>query len=57
LGHSVQVAEKHYLGLIRIAPDARDLETAMGVNAQLERVISAVAKAESVTLDVTRKAR
>ncbi|HVW25730.1 MAG TPA: tyrosine-type recombinase/integrase, partial [Polyangiaceae bacterium] len=31
LGHSVAVAEKHYIGLIRgISPDAKDLETAMG---------------------------
>ena len=42
LGHSVAVAEKHYLGLIRIAPDARDLETAMQIKRLLERVIAAV---------------
>lgn len=41
LGHSVAVAEKHYLGLIRIAPDARDLETAMQIKPLLERVIAA----------------
>ena len=29
----------------------------MGIGAQLERVVAAVPKPESVTLDVTRKAR
>lgn len=41
LGHSVAVAEKHYLGLIRLPPAARTLETAMGVEAELRRVIDA----------------
>jgi integrase len=45
LGHSVSVAEKHYLGLIRIAPDARDLETAMQIKPLLERVIAAAGAA------------
>jgi hypothetical protein len=32
LGHSVAVAEKHYLGLVRgISPAARTLEDAMGL--------------------------
>jgi len=42
LGHSVAVAEKHYLGLIRIAPTARDLESAMQIKPLLERVIDTV---------------
>lgn len=43
LGHSVQVAEKHYLGLIRGLPrDARVLEDAMQLSAELERVITSV---------------
>jgi integrase len=41
LGHSVQVAEKHYLGLIRIAPDARTLEAAMQIEAQLATITEA----------------
>ncbi|HET7540423.1 MAG TPA: hypothetical protein VFK05_11150 [Polyangiaceae bacterium] len=40
LGHSVQVAEKNYLGLIRGIPrDARTLEAAMQITAELDRVI------------------
>ena len=43
LGHSVQVAEKHYLGLIRGIPrDARTLEAAMGVTAEVQRVTDAL---------------
>lgn len=43
LGHSVAVAEKHYLGLVRGIPaTARTLEAAMGIEAELERVIAAV---------------
>lgn len=43
LGHSVQVAEKHYLGLIRGLPrDARTLEDAMQITAELERVIASI---------------
>ena len=43
LGHSVQVAEKHYVGVLRGIPrEARDLETAMQITAQLEKVIDAV---------------
>jgi len=39
LGHSVQVAEKHYLGLIRGIPrDARTLEAAMGIDEELGRI-------------------
>lgn len=43
LGHSVAVAEKHYLDVMRGIPrEARTLETAMQVEAQVKRVIDAV---------------
>jgi hypothetical protein len=29
LGHSVTVAEKHYVGIVTISPDARTIEEAM----------------------------
>ncbi|MEO8905521.1 MAG: hypothetical protein ABI627_28715 [Polyangiaceae bacterium] len=57
LGHSVTVAEKHYLGLIRIAPEAKTLEAAMGIETQIATVTEAAGKVTTVTLDVTRKAR
>jgi integrase len=58
LGHSVQVAERHYLDVARgISRDARTLEAAMQIEEQLDRVIAAVRKPEPITLDVTRKAR
>lgn len=42
LGHSVQVAEKHYLGLVRGIPrDARTLEDAMQVEQQLRALLDA----------------
>lgn len=42
LGHSVAVAEKHYLGEHRGVPrEARTLEAAMGIDAQLEAVTAA----------------
>jgi integrase len=41
LGHSVTVAEKHYVGLIRLSPAAASLEEAMGVTSLLQRVIDA----------------
>lgn len=44
LGHSVQVAERHYVDIARgIARDARSLEAAMQVGDQLGRVVSMVA--------------
>jgi len=50
LGHSVAVAEKHYLGLVRGIPrDARDLESAMQIATELQQVIDVIsvqAKAE-----------
>lgn len=43
LGHSVQVAERHYLGLVRgIRNDARTLEAAMQIEDQIDDVIDAV---------------
>jgi integrase len=43
LGHSVAIAERHYLGLLRgVSPDARDLETAMQVAEQLATIVAAV---------------
>ena len=31
LGHSVEVAEKHYVGVVKVPPTARTLEEAMGI--------------------------
>lgn len=43
LGHSVEVAEKHYVGVIRgIPPEARTLEAAMQIETQLAQVIASV---------------
>jgi hypothetical protein len=43
LGHSVQIAERHYLGLVRgIARDARTLEVAMQVEDAIDGVVAAV---------------
>lgn len=43
LGHSITVAEKHYLGLMSGLPsDARTLEAAMGIEALMERVLARV---------------
>jgi integrase len=35
LGHSVAVAERHYLGLVKVDPKARTLEAAMGIEKEL----------------------
>jgi len=35
LGHSVQVAERHYLGVVKVSKDAATLEAAMQVEAEL----------------------
>jgi integrase len=40
LGHSVAVAEKHYLGVLRVSAAARTLEEAMGIESLLARVTS-----------------
>lgn len=43
LGHSVQIAQKHYVGLIRGIPlEARTLEAAMGVEAESESVLALI---------------
>ncbi len=43
LGHSVQIAERHYLGLVRgISPTARTLEAAMQIEDLMARVLAAV---------------
>src|SRR5690606_35237730 len=45
LGHSVAVAERHYLGLIRGIPrEARALEEVMQIQVQMARVIEAAAR-------------
>jgi integrase len=45
LGHSVQVAERHYVGVIRGIPStARTLEAAMQIAEDVERVIEVVEK-------------
>lgn len=39
LGHSVEVAEKHYVGVVRgISPTARTLEAALGIEAIIRKV-------------------
>ena len=41
LGHGVEVAQKHYVGLIRGIPrDAHDLENAMQITKEVEAVIA-----------------
>lgn len=40
LGHSVAVAERHYLGLVRVDPSARTLEDALGVREALASVVA-----------------
>jgi len=45
LGHSVAVAERHYLGLIRLPPSARTLEDAMAAGEQLQRVLDGLGTA------------
>lgn len=43
LGHSVTIAEKHYASLARGIPyEARDLETAMQITAELEALIATI---------------
>jgi integrase len=51
LGHSVAVAEKHYLGVIRGIPkEARDLETAMQITEQMTAVIASVSTRSAAPL-------
>lgn len=42
LGHSVQVAERHYVGVVGVAPTARTLEAAMQIEPEMQRVLDAV---------------
>jgi len=45
LGHSVQIAERHYLGVVKGIPrEARTAEAAMGVETQMKQVIASIAK-------------
>jgi len=47
LGHSVQVAEKHYVGVVRGIPrDARTLEAAMQVEKQVADIVANIADAK-----------
>jgi integrase len=39
LGHSVTVAEKHYLGVVKVPAKAKNLETAMNIKKHMERII------------------
>jgi integrase len=41
LGHSVTIAEKHYLGIVRVSPEAKTLEAAMGVEDLLAKIVEA----------------
>lgn len=42
LGHSVAVAERHYAGVVRIDAAAKTLEAAMGVEREVEAIVSAL---------------
>lgn len=42
LGHSVVVAEKHYLGLVHVDADAKTLDDAMQINQELEQVLDRI---------------
>ena len=43
LGHSVQVAERHYLGVMRgIRRDAQTLEAAMQIEKQMAKIVASV---------------
>jgi integrase len=39
LGHSVAVAEKHYLGVVHVDPNAKTLEAAMGIEEELREAL------------------
>lgn len=48
LGHSVQVAEKHYVDVVRGIPrEARTLEAAMQIETQMARVIEAASRPDA----------
>ena len=44
LGHSVTIAERHYVGLVSIPSEAHTLEQAMGVENLAEQIVAAVGK-------------
>jgi integrase len=49
LGHSVQVAERHYVDVIRGIPaDAKTLEAAMGISGEMARVVATREACEKV---------
>jgi len=43
LGHSVTVAERHYLGVVKVPKEATTLEAAMGCEAEIEAIVKASA--------------
>lgn len=51
LGHSVVVAERHYTGVVHVAPEAKTLEAAMGVEAKLREALGLVAPAPAKAKD------
>lgn len=55
LGHSVQVAERHYLGIVRgIRRDARTLEAAMQIESEMGQIVAAVGGAKAAKQAGTR---
>jgi integrase len=55
LGHSVEVAQRHYLGTVRRIPDtARTLESAMKIEDELEPIIERVQQSSSAKLRVAK---
>lgn len=54
LGHSVAVAEKHYVGLIRVHRDARTLEAAMQIEDVMRRVVETIGGAPCLLEAATR---
>jgi hypothetical protein len=54
LGHSVDVAEKHYLGVVRSIPrDERTLEAAMQIEDLARQVVETVGGVRAVAESVT----
>lgn len=48
LGHSVQISERHYLGVLRgLSPEARTLEAVMGVQEEIDGVVGRVRAASA----------
>lgn len=41
LGHSVTIAERHYLGVVKVPKDAATLEAAMGCEAEIAAIVDA----------------